>query len=597
MRAVLLLVGCAAAVFGSALFAPERAAAAREDACVLPSQRPLWLDFGTPDVEAVMARPGLVLSGSSGDFPARLRSKGVRTVYWDMYLSRRVGTATAPAPADTIVERANRLYEFAVTQMDCRDPIIALNELHGASLETPWSERYAAYRANVMTFIKTLAERGARPHLLVAHDAYNATEEAAEWWRAAAVHATLVRQVYFSYKPLHKSGAVLANRRIRVAMRRAITRLTEIGVRPARTGIMVGFHPVGAPGLQQTAAFELVKWQTLAAARVARELSVPYVWSWGWGTYSASIDRTAKPKAACVYLWTRTPRLCNGPSAAGDGFDASLTEGQLILPAGAQCTVGKRTIGSGQVSALARLTGDRDIAASILLARLAESSHAPVTAARVIAAERSVVQLRFGGSDAAYRAALRRANASRSIARAALADEIRRAQIEATLRGRRPSAEEIETFYLSYPDQLVRDVRVRPEKRKPAGRERERARRGARGPAWLGGRTRGLVLHAAAPQQLFTLPAGRALPIFGPDRTYTVTAIGAARTLGSVPFAEAKEAIAAALTAFARRAAFESWSQSRQRSELSRTTCRRDDVPDAGTVRLTAYLPFLSLTA
>ena len=41
-----------------------------------------------------------------------------------------------------------------------------------------------------------------------------------------------------------------------------------------------------------------------------------------------------KPAAACVYLWTRNHSLCPGPKMAGRGFDPSLTEGQLILPAG-----------------------------------------------------------------------------------------------------------------------------------------------------------------------------------------------------------------------------------------------------------------------
>jgi hypothetical protein len=64
--------------------------------------------------------------------------------------------------------------------------------------------------------------------------------------------------------------------------------------------------------------------------------------------------------------------------------------------------------------------------------------------------------------------------------------------------------------------------------------------------------------------------------------------------LGSVPLVQARSAIASALAAFDRRAAYERWSVGRQDSVLRAITCMRDDLPGAGTIRLTGYLPFLS---
>ena len=98
-----------------------------------------------------------------------------------------------------------------------------------------------------------------------------------------------------------------------------------------------------------------------------------------------------KPAAACVWLWTRAHALCDGPAAAGPGWDASVTEGQIRLPAGVQCTVGKRAITDGAIDELQRLTGDREIAYSALLARAVESQYATVTTQAVLAAERAVI--------------------------------------------------------------------------------------------------------------------------------------------------------------------------------------------------------------
>ena len=82
----------------------------------------------------------------------------------------------------------------------------------------------------------------------------------------------------------------------------------------------------GREGLEPaTAWFRTVKWQALAARYVANEMKFNSIWSWGWPEYKTvpgEIDPD-KRRAACVYLWTRNPKLCNGPATAGKGFNAS----------------------------------------------------------------------------------------------------------------------------------------------------------------------------------------------------------------------------------------------------------------------------------
>ena len=52
----------------------------------------------------------------------------------------------------------------------------------------------------------------------------------------------LVPEVYFRAPTIHKLGPVLGSRRMRVAMRRALTRLTDIGIPPSKLGVVLGFQ-------------------------------------------------------------------------------------------------------------------------------------------------------------------------------------------------------------------------------------------------------------------------------------------------------------------------------------------------------------------
>ena len=152
----------------------------------------------------------------------------------------------------------------------------------------------------------------------------------------------------------------------------------------------------------------------------------------------------AKPKAACVYLWTRNPKLFNGPAAAGKGFNRSRTEGQLILASGLRCLIGNAAVRWSSINPILRLTGDaEDCAFSNAFARAVEQHTAPVGSADILAAEHSIVAGRFGGSNAAYKAAIAQAHTSVSVARNIIGDELRRARIEARFQvgGPQPAAE------------------------------------------------------------------------------------------------------------------------------------------------------------
>lgn len=575
-RSLLVFAACAIAL---ALPGPAQAIGQ----CGLPSSGTWWIDHASLDVERQLARPGVIAGPSTGEYPARLRAAGAKTVYWDMYLNRRVGQPSSPADPGTIEARANGLFDFASRQSGCEKPIIALNELFGAHLETPWTASNQRYRENVLAFVRRLAARGARPFLLISTTPYTGSEQAADWWREVAKVADLVPEVYFGAPSLYKQGPVVASRRLRVAMRDRLSRFLAIGIPTSRLGVVLGFQTGrgtgGREGLQPDAAwYEVVKWQGLAARQIVAEYRIASVWSWGWATYNRNADDEDKPNAMCVYLWTRNPALCDGLAAAGPGFDASRTEGQIRLPGSRKCGfVGGGGIDAGALGALQGVTGDRSVALTVLLARTAESRNAVVPYARVLAAERAVIAAHFSGSAAAYRAALARANASVAIARAGLADELRRLALESRMRARSPSSREVSTFYESYPELLTREVEAKPA------------------PWWLGGRTRGLALAAVAPDALFALREGRSR-LRALDGTYTVVVRGEAQPLGSVPLAQARPAIASALRAFARRAAFEGWSIGRQTELLKTIVCTKDELPSPGAVRVTSYLPFLSLT-
>jgi len=261
----------------------------------------------------------------------------------------------------------------------------------------------------------------------------------------------------------------------------------------------------------------------------------------------------------------------------GASFGTSLTAGQVDLPAGIQCSVGTQTIPAISIKRLQVLTGDRDTAFSALFERAVESALVTVPTKDVLAAEATIVADAFHGSRPAYLAALRQAHATLPVARAVIADELRRAKLEARLYAPVPSAAEVKTFYSSYPDLLVRQVQARPA------------------PSWLGGKAKGLALSEVAPGRLFTIAAGTQAVVRTAEGPFAVKALDDTVPLGAVPLGRARPAIVAALRSFARGQAFERWTILRQHTALDTTTCVRDDLPQPSAIDLVQYLPFLRI--
>jgi hypothetical protein len=579
-KIAVLIVCCAAAI----ALGPRRAAAAAQPPvwagqCGLPAVAPVWGEYGSLELESVFSRPGLVVTGSSGGFPQRLRDAGVATPYFDLYLGKRVGTTVKPADPAGLAAKAKTFFDYAVQQTGCPNPVIVENELNGASLVTPWSDANAQYRNNVLSFLQHLTWLGAHPILLVNSTPYTGGDALA-WWLEVSKYADIVREVYVPATQTWKAGPLLGNRLLRQRYRRGIEDFTAIGIAPNRLGLMISFATTrgfgGRNGLQPASAwFQVAKWQALAAKEVAAETGVGSIWSWGWAEWAAAEKDPAKPKAACVWLWARSPTLCDAPAVLGPSFDTSLTEGQIALPGGTQCAVGDSSIPATAIRSLQRLTGDRDTAFSALFERTVERQHLSVPATEVRAAEQTIVANSFGGDRAAYLAALRKAGATVAVARAILEDELRHAQLERRLYAPPPSDAAVRTFYSSYPDLLVRSVQAAPA------------------PAWLGRKGQGLALSEVAPDRLFTLPLGRKAVVQTAEGSFTVTALDSALPLGAVPLGRARPAIAAALRSFARGSAFEQWTIVRQHAALDDTTCVRDDLPQPAAVDLVEYLPFL----
>jgi hypothetical protein len=565
----------------AAVVAPASARSAHQ--CGLPHAKPMFIDFadGSTPYWPTFARPGNVVAAANFVSPPRIRMLGAKTVYMDVNFRHRIGTPTKPEDRATVEERANRIYDYAAAAMQCRAPVIALNELFGAKTATPWSEGNAKYRANVLLFMRTLAARGARPALLVSTRAYTGGE-AGEWWREAARYGDLIREVYFPAPAIYRQGPLLGNRSLRIYFRGAATNLLEIGIPPGRIGLMLGFQTGrglgGREGLEPSRAwFEVIKWQALAARQVSRELGLGSVWSWGWAAWAVAERDPDKLPAACVWLWARDPRLCNGPKAAGAGFNASLRQGQIDFPRSTQCKLDGRRMPAAALGRLATLTGDREAAFSALYARLVESGEIRISRRAVLAAERGIIAGRFFGSFAAYRAALARAGATVGVARGVIGDELRRSAIRSRFRVAYPSSEEVQRYYETYGATPARAVAASPA------------------PWWLNGRGRGIALASSAPPAVFKLISGRRAALWTPNGTINVRALGRARPLSSFSIEQARPAIVAAVRDLARRRAYVRWTVLRQTKASRRVVCLRDDLPAVDAVELTDFLPFLAL--
>jgi hypothetical protein len=418
--------------------------ASTTDACRVPDAGTVWIDYGEgavkPDTRAVLAHPGVVIAASGTALPASYRKRGAASAYFVSGLTKLVGQPATPADPATIAPAADTLYAKAATSTACATPWIALNELFGSGLPTPWSPTNAQYRANVLALMQELAAHGAHPVLWISGNP-NVAGDAATWWKQVAQSGGVAYESYYDARRISALGSLLGNRRVRLGMRLTLGAFVRAGVPASRLGLVLGFHSGqiagagGRQGLQPREAWlRVVKWETLAAQRVALDLQLGSIWSWGWGTFGAGSVDADKPAAACVYLWARSQSLCDGRAAGGPAFNTSLTEGQIVLPPGVLCNlVGSRRIKATDVTSLAAFTGSRATALDTLFARLVFRSLVPIGNDQVLAAEQQTIDRDFGGDRNAYLAALTQAHATVAIARGIILDELRRQALPALL--------------------------------------------------------------------------------------------------------------------------------------------------------------------
>jgi len=552
--------------------------------CGLPEAQPVWIDFADGSVSfwrERFARPGIVVATGGTGVASESRAAGAGTVHWDMYLRKRVGTPSDPADPALMEKRADSLFDYAVLVSGCQQPLIALNELWGASLPLPLTPTAERYRANVLRFVTRLAERGGRPALLVSSEP-NTAGEAAAWWRSVAQVSDLVLENYSNANVIWRDGAIEGSRRLRTSYRRSAAKLFAVGVPAARVGLMIGFQTgAGAGGREglrpRSRWFDVAKWQAFAAKQVARELRLSHVWSWGWAQRNERSNDPDKTYAACVWLWARDEALCDAPGILGDELDADRREGQIDLPAGIRCVYAGAPLTASNVASLAKVTGDRELALTALVVRAVERERSPAgSPTDVLAAEKRIIAARFGGSRAAYRRALAEANASLAVARGIIGDELRRSDFLRRLTIERPTRDDVARFRTTFAPVLARRVTVSPA------------------PSWLPEGT-GLAVATSAPEAVFRIASRRTVRIRTAEGVFRVRALEAASALGAVPLAEARPAIVRELSNERSADAYAAWTIREQKRADSRLVCERDRMPELSVVTLASFVPFLAL--
>jgi hypothetical protein len=551
--------------------------------CGLPEAQPTWIDFADGSVSfwhERFAQPGVVVATGGPDLATEARAAGAGTVHWDMYLRKRVGTPSDPADPAVIEKRADALFDYAVSVSGCQTPLIALNEMWGASLPTPLTATAERYRANVLRFATRLAERGARPALLLSSEPFTGGD-AAPWWRSLGAVSDLVLENYANANVIWRDGPIDGSRRLRVRYRQSAAKLLAVGIQPSRIGIMIGFQTgAGAGGREglepRSRWFDVAKWQALAVRQVAWELRLAHVWSWGWAQRDARSNDPDKSLAACVWLWAHSPGLCDAPTILGRELDPDTKTGQLNLPVGTRCLYGSTSLTASSVAALANLTGDRELALTALVVRSIERERVRVSPSEALAYERRIVRTRFGGSSAAFRGAVAESGASLAVARGVIGDELRSSSIVSRLSPGPVSAADVSRFRATFAPVLAREVVVSPA------------------PSWLP-EGQGAVLATSAPEAVFRVAGGRRVTIRTVEGTFTVEARGEATALAALPSSVARPAIVRELRAERRADAYAGWSIRMQKAAESKLVCERDRLPELGVVSLAAYVPFLSL--
>jgi hypothetical protein len=222
------------------------------------------------------------------------------------------------------------------------------------------------------------------------------------------------------------------------------------------------------------------------------------------------------------------------------------------------------------------VTKNAELALTTLVVRAVERERADVSPTEIVAAERRIVTSRFGGSGAAYRAALARAGATVAVGRGTIGDELRRLEIVPRLTVSNPPRADVARFRATHALASARAVSVTPA------------------PSWLP-EGEGIALGTRAPERVFRLPKGRVRTLRTAEGVFSVRALDATEPLGVLPYSEARRAIVRELLAERKAEAYAAWTIRKQKTAESRLVCSRDRLPELAVVRLSSFVPFLSL--
>ena len=494
---------------------------------------------------------------------------------------QRVGTPTNPLDPAVVEDWADRVFYRAVASSACATPWIALNEMWGSNLATPWSPTNAQYRQNVIIFVRRLRALGAHPYLLVNSRPFTDGEAGGIRASRRPLHGLRARGLFRRAADQQAGGrSWLAHAPQRVPPGRDRPDVDRDPGLEDRHLPRLPYEPGqgGREGLKPASAwFNNIKLQVLAIKQVSREIPLATIWSWGWGEWALADRDPDKPAAACVYLWTRDHKLCNGPGMAGRGFDPNLAEGQLNLSGSVQCRTPWGNIGTGRLSSLAGVTRDREIAYTSLFARLVLKKEVKVKREELGAAERAIV--RNGSAAAARRTAKRLARLGRRGTSRGESSPTSCARRRSNAASTSPALPATRSPNTSAP---IRTPSARLVTSMPA-------------PSWLGKQRRGVAIEGMAPAAVFRIPTGKTVTLVTREGTLKVRAVGPTAPLGAFALDEARSSIRAALVRISQDQVFDNWLMSRETSALQWVTCRRDWLPAVGTLELAGELPFLAL--
>ena len=205
----------------------RRTAVSCRAACRIWAAR-AWIDYGAGRrLAPVFGRPGRDPRRRERRLPgadARSRAPETDALGHEPQGARRTADApTDPADDRRPCEQALRLRR---QQTACPTPLIAENELFGARLaDAVVGRRTAQYRANVLLYLKTLAERGARPFLLVNSAPLHGRRGRRLVARGREVLGHRARGLLRAPRCSTTQGPILGNRLLRTAMRARDRRL------------------------------------------------------------------------------------------------------------------------------------------------------------------------------------------------------------------------------------------------------------------------------------------------------------------------------------------------------------------------------------